>query len=141
GHYAQLRAYYDLGLWDLKPIRVGDVDVVPREVFHALFEPKVVYPEDKDLVIVRVRAYGKLDGRDAEAFVEVTDYFDDATGFSAMERGTGWSAAIVAEMMARGETPRGAGGVERMVPAKPYVDALRTRGINVIESVTYKVRS
>ncbi|MGW8250145.1 MAG: saccharopine dehydrogenase family protein, partial [Anaerolineales bacterium] len=59
GHHAQLKAYYDLGLWDLKPIRVGEIEVAPRDVFHALFEPKVVYPEDKDLVIVRVRAFGK----------------------------------------------------------------------------------
>jgi len=66
------------------------------------------------------------------------DYFDKQTGFSAMERGTGWSAAIVAEMMARGETPRGAGGVESMVPARPFVEALRGRGISVEESVTLR---
>ncbi|UCH60641.1 MAG: saccharopine dehydrogenase NADP-binding domain-containing protein [Anaerolineales bacterium] len=136
GHYAQLKAYYDLGLWDTNPMQIGDQQVVPREVFHALFEPKVLYPEDKDLVIVRVRALGKKDGRQAEAFVQVIDYFDDATGFSAMERGTGWSAAIVAHMMARHETPRGAGGVEKMVPAKPFVEALKARGIPVEEHLT-----
>ena len=136
GHYAQLRAFYDLGLWDLEPARVGDVEVVPREVFHRLFEPKVTFPEDKDLVIVRVRAHGNKDGRAAEAFVQVIDYYDEVTGFTAMERGTGWSAAIVAGMMARGETPRGAGGVEKMVPARPFVQELRKRGIRVEEQVT-----
>ena len=138
GHYAQLKAYYDLGLWDLNPIQVGDAWVVPREVFHALFEPKVLFPEDKDLIIIRVRALGYKDGRKAEAFVEVIDYYDEATKFSAMERGTGWSAAIVAEMMARGETPRGAGGVEKMVPAKPFVAALQQRGIAVDERLTLR---
>jgi lysine 6-dehydrogenase len=140
GHYAQLRAFYDLGLWSLEPVRIngpsGEVEVVPRDVFHALFEPKVTFPEDKDLVIVRVRAYGKKDGRAAESFVEVIDYYDEDRGFTAMERSTGWSAAVVAGMMARGETPRGAGGVETMVPAKPFVEALRRRGINVAESVS-----
>ena len=135
GHYAQLKAYYDLGLWDLQPVRVGDLEVVPRDVFHALFEPKVLFPEDKDLVIVRVSAFGKLAGKDRQAFVEMIDYFDETTGFSAMERGTGWSAAIVAEMMARGEIPRGAGGVEKMVPAGPFVQALRQRGIQVTERI------
>jgi hypothetical protein len=53
-----------------------------------------------------------------------------------MERCTGWSAAIVAEMMARGQTPRGAGGVETQVPARPFVEELRRRGINVTEQVT-----
>jgi lysine 6-dehydrogenase len=136
GNFAQLRAYWDLGLLDTKPIRVGDQEVVPRAVFHALFEPKVVVAGDEDVVIVRVKVLGKKGGRTAEALVEMIDYYDKETGFSAMERGTGWSAAIVAEMMARGETARGAGGVESMVPAKPFVEALRQRGINVTETVT-----
>ncbi len=136
GHLAQLRAFYDLGLWDLAPIEVSGQEIVPRDVFHALFEPKVTFPEDKDLCIVRVKALGEKAGRDAESFVQMIDYHDEETGFTAMERATGWSAAIVTEMMARGETPRGAGGVERMVPARPYVEALRARGISVIERVT-----
>lgn len=135
GHYAQLRAFYDLGLWDLKPIRVGEVEVVPREVFHVLFEPKVTFPEDKDLVIVRVRAVGKKGGREAEALVELIDYYDEETGFTAMERTTGWTAAVVAEMMARGETPRGAGGLEVMVPARPYIEELRRHGLGIREEV------
>jgi lysine 6-dehydrogenase len=138
GHYQQLKAFYDLGLWDLKPIKIGGVDVIPRDVFHALFEPKVVMPGEKDLVIVRVKALGKKNGKDAEALVEMIDYYDEETGFTAMERGTGWSAAIVAEMMARGQTPRGAGGVEKMVPARPYVEELNRRGLKVKEQLEFK---
>jgi lysine 6-dehydrogenase len=135
GSLAQLRAFYDLGLWGLLPIQVGDVEVVPRDVFHALFEPKVTFPGDKDLVLIRVKAVGKKDGRDAEALVEVIDYPDEETGFTAMERCTGWSAAIVAEMMARGQIPPGAGGVETQVPAGPFVEQLRQRGIEVTQRV------
>jgi lysine 6-dehydrogenase len=69
--------------------------------------------------------------------VEVIDYYDEQTGYTAMERGTGWSAAIVAAMMARGETRRGAGGVEAMVPARPFVEALRQRGIPVSERIEH----
>jgi len=136
GHYAQLRAFYDLGLWSLDPIQVNGTNIVPREVFHSLFEPKVTFPEEKDLVIVRVRASGKKDGRPAEAFVEVIDYFDEQTGFSAMERSTGWSAAIVAEMMAHGRTPHGSGGVEKMVPAKAFVEELDRRAVPVTRRLT-----
>ncbi|MGB3904688.1 MAG: saccharopine dehydrogenase C-terminal domain-containing protein [Anaerolineae bacterium] len=135
GHFAKLRAFYDLGLWDLDPVRAGGVEVVPRDVFHALFEPKVTFPEDEDMVIVRVKAVGQKDGRDAEAVVEVIDYFDQETGFTAMERCTGWSAAIVAEMMVRGEIRRGAAGVEAQVPASPFLEELRRRGIRVTEEV------
>jgi len=136
GHFAQLRAFYDLGLWDLTPIRVGGLEVVPRDVFHELYEPRVTFPDDKDMIVVRVKAVGRKNGRAAEAVVEVLDTFDDETGFTAMERGTGWSAAIVAAMMAAGETPRGAGGVETFVPAGPFVERLRQRGIHVSEQVT-----
>ena len=137
GHFSQLRAFYDLGLWSLEPIHADGIKVVPRDVFHALFEPQVVFPGDKDLVIVRVEARGKKDSRDAKAFVQVIDYYDEKTGFTAMERGTGWSAAIVAEMMAQGRTPRGAGGVEVMVPARPFVEELRRRGLKVEERVQF----
>ncbi len=137
GHYEKLRAYRELGLWDMNPIRVGEVEVIPREVFHALFEPKVVDPNQKDLIIIRIRAVGKKGGKDAEAWLEVIDYYDEQTGFTAMERGTGWSAAIVAEMMAKGETPHGAGGVEKMVPPEPFVKALGERGIKVQVEIRY----
>lgn len=135
GHFAQMRAFCDLGLWELTPIEVGGVEVVPRQVFQALFEPQVTFPGDKDIVIVRVKAVGKKDDRDAEVVVELVDRFDEETGFTAMERTTGWSAAIVAQMMARGQTPRGAGGVETFVPGRPFVEELRRRGLNVTERV------
>lgn len=137
GHYEKLRAYRELGLWDLTPIRVGNVEIVPREVFHALFQPKVVDPTQKDFIIIRIRAVGKKGGKEAEAWIEVIDYYDDQTGFTAMERGTGWSAAIVAEMMAKQETPRGAGGVEKMVPAQPFIRYLGERNIGVKQEIRY----
>jgi lysine 6-dehydrogenase len=68
--------------------------------------------------------------------VQVIDHFDETTGFSAMERCTGWAAAVVAQMMARGQTPRSAAGVETQVPAGPYVAELRRHGVEVTEQVT-----
>ncbi len=139
GHLKQLRAFWDLGLWDLKPVWVSKNEVVPREVFHALYEPKVTFTNDpekgKDIVLVRVKAFGKKGGRPSKAEVELEDHFDETTGFTAMERTTGWDAAIVAEMMAHGLTPRGAGGVESFVPAVPFMNELRRRGFHIKEKV------
>lgn len=135
GSFAQLRAFYDLGLWGLQPVQAGKNTVIPRELFHTLFEPLVTFQGERDFFIIRIKAIGMKDGAPAEALVEVMDYYDEATGFTAMERGTGWSAAIVAEMMARGETPRGAGGVETMVPAYTFVRELNTRGFTFSSSV------
>jgi lysine 6-dehydrogenase len=139
GHYQQLKAFWDLGLWDLKPVHLGKNEVVPRDVFHALFEPKVTFPGDrensKDIVLIRIKALGNKDGLPAQAVVELVDRFDEQTGFTAMERTTGWDAAIVAEMMAHAQTPRGAGGVESFVPAAPFMNELRRRGFNIKEEV------
>lgn len=135
GHYQQLRAYWDLGLWSLEPIRVGEQTVVPREVFHALFEPKVTFPADKDMVLIRVKAVGERDGAPAQATLDLVDYYDETTGFTAMERTTGWDAAIILAMAARGQTPRGAGGVETFVPAGPFVDELCRRGFQITQRV------
>jgi lysine 6-dehydrogenase len=139
GHLNQLRAFWDLGLWDLKPVVLDHGEVIPRDVFHALFEPKVTFPGDaeksKDIVLVRVKVLGKKNGRPAQALVELVDRFDELTGFTAMERTTGWDAAIVAAMMAHGLTPRGAGGVETFVPAVPFMQELRRRGFHIKEVV------
>jgi lysine 6-dehydrogenase len=135
GHYQQLRAYWDLGLWSLEPIRVGQQTVVPRDVFHALFEPKVTFPGEKDMVLIRIKVIGEVDGAPAQAILDLVDYYDEATGFTAMERTTGWDAAIVLAMATRGQTPHGAGGVEAFVPPAPFMDELRRRGFQITERV------
>jgi lysine 6-dehydrogenase len=137
GHYQQLRAFYDLGLWDLEPAQVGEQEVVPRDLFHALFEPMVTYPEDRDVVVIRIKATGVKDGRPAVAIVDLMDFYDEETGFTAMERTTGWDGAIVAGMMARGQIPRGAVPVELSVPPDLFVGELGKRGIEVKARVEY----
>jgi lysine 6-dehydrogenase len=136
GHFAQLRAYYDLGLWSLDPAQVGDQEVVPRDLFHELFLPMVTYPDDKDVVVIRIRATGRKEGKPAEVVLDLMDFYDEETGFTAMERTTGWDGAIVAAMMARGQTPRGAVPVELAVPPILFVQELAKRGIQVDTRVT-----
>jgi lysine 6-dehydrogenase len=131
GHFSQLRAYYDLGLWRTDPVPAGEQAVVPRDLFHALFEPMVTYPEDRDVVVIRIRATGRKGGQAAEVILDLMDFYDEETGFTAMERTTGWDGAIVAGMMARGQTPRGAVPVELAVPPDLFVAELAKRGIEV----------
>jgi len=131
GHFAQLRAFYDLGLWRTDKIAVRGQQVAPRDVFHALYEPLVTFRQDRDVVVIRVRATGLKGGRPTEAVVELMDFYDERSGFTAMERTTGWDGAIVAGMMARGQTPRGAVPVELAVPPALFVQELARRGIEV----------
>jgi len=136
GHWAQMIAFNDLGLFELDPIDVDGRRVVPRHVFHALFEPKVLPEKIVDVCVERVRALGQKDGAAAEAVVELVDRYDPATGFTSMERLTGWHAAIAAEMIAMGRIPPGAHPVELGIPARPFVVEARKRGINIEERVS-----
>lgn len=136
GHLAQLRAFYDLGLWDTEPVEVNGQRVIPRDLFHALFAPHVTFPGDRDVCAIRIRATGRKDGRPAEVWVEMIDFYDEETGFTAMERTTGWDAAIVAAMIARGQIPRGVVPVELAVPPDLFVRELERRGIRVKVKVT-----
>ncbi|HLX74902.1 MAG TPA: hypothetical protein VKR26_09210, partial [Terriglobales bacterium] len=62
-------------------------------------------------------------------------YYDETTGFSAMQRTTGWHLSIVAAMMAREETPVGALPVEVAVGGEAFVREARKRGFRIRESI------
>jgi lysine 6-dehydrogenase len=89
------------------------------------------------VVALRVRCVGRKDDRPAEVILEMLDYYDDETQFSAMERTTGWSASIVAIMMAQGETPRGAKPLETAVPGHLFVKELEQRGIKLTKNASW----
>ena len=132
GHYAQWKAFNDAGFLRLDPIEVHGTKIVPRDVLHALLEPQIrATPGTRDLVIIRILANGKRQGREAEVIVELFDRYDERTGFTAMERTTGWHAAIMAGFIARRETPRGGVPVELAVTPARFVEELARRGLNV----------
>ncbi len=135
GHWTQMQAYNDLGLFSLAPVKVDGKSVIPRHVFHALYEPKVTPETIRDVCVERVRALGMKDRQTAEAVVEIIDYADEKTGFTSMERLTGWHAAIAAEMLARGTIPPGTHSVELGIPASAFVEEARKRGLNITERV------
>jgi lysine 6-dehydrogenase len=132
GHFAEWKAYMRLGLLETDPVEVQGGKVSPREVFHALIEPKIrAKPGQPDLVIVRILAKGRKDSRPAQVQVELIDTYDEATGFTAMERTTGWDASIKTILNAQGVTPRGVVPVELAVPGALYANELRKRGFKL----------
>jgi lysine 6-dehydrogenase len=137
GTFAQLKAFSDLGLFGLEPVQVDGKPVVPRHVFHVLFEPEVHADVVKDICIIRARAVGTKDGWPAEAVAEVIDYYDEATGFSSMQRTTGWHLSIVAAMMAREATPIGSVPLEIAVPGDAFVREARRRGFKITEKIVH----
>lgn len=131
GHWAQVRAFADLGLFSEKAVAIGGKRLVPRDVFRALFEASASTGDPRDVAVTRVVCTGESGGKPAEATVELVDHYHEPTEFRAMERVTGWHASIVAAMIARGEIPPGAHSVEEGVPPKRFVEEARTRGLAI----------
>jgi lysine 6-dehydrogenase len=92
---------------------------------------------EKDVVALRVKCIGRKEDRPAEAILEMLDYYDEERQFSAMERTTGWSASIIAIMMAQGQTPRGPKPLETAVPGHPFVKELEQRGIKLTKNASW----
>ena len=138
GHYAKFKTLLELGLLELEPVDLGDgVKVVPRHSFHKVAGPRIDFPADKDLVVLRVEGEGTKGGEALSIRLDVLDFHDDATGFTAMERTTGFPAAMVAEDMARGRVAAGAQALEsNALDQDRLVRELSLRGIQVTETVT-----
>jgi len=135
GTFAQLKAFSDLGLYELNPVEVDGKTVIPRHVFHALYEPKVSAAVIDDICIIRAHAVGLTGGRKSNAIVELIDSYDAATGFTSMQRTTGWHLAIVASLMAKGQTSVGSTPLELAVPGDAFVREARRRGFKITERV------
>jgi len=129
GHYEWLRAYKTLGLFSEQPIEVEGRSIVPRQVYHALLEPKISGPAIRDVCVMRAVGKGLRAGEPVSVTVDLVDRYDAATGFTGMERLTGWHAAVMVGFQARRRVPAGGIPVELAVPAAEFMQALGRRGI------------
>src|SRR6185295_15385211 len=136
GHYDQIQLLKDLGLLDMAPVRVNGYKIIPRDVFVAITGPKLAFPKDRDLLIQRVVVYGDIKGKKAEVTYDVLDYGDRRTGFTSMQRTTGFSAAILLEMLAQGRVSRhGVVPVEKAISGSLFLHEIRKRGIDIKERI------
>jgi lysine 6-dehydrogenase len=133
GHWERIQALADLGLLDLEPLEVGGTEIIPRDVLNALLKRTLARPEVRDVGVMRVKCTGKKDGRQAEALVDLVDRFDDRTGFTAMQRLTGWHTSIMAILATTGRIERGAVPVEQAAPGQLIVEEARKRGFAIEE--------
>jgi lysine 6-dehydrogenase len=132
GHFAQFKAFQQLGLFEMDPIEVKGRAVVPRDVFHTLLAPKITARVVKDVCVMRAKGVGvAADGSPRAVTIDLIDLYDPQTGFTAMERITGWHAGIMAEFIARGVVPSGAWRMEKAVPAPTFLDKVKERGFGV----------
>ena len=139
GHFALLKTIQQLGLLRLEPVTVDGQPVVPRHVLHALWEPQIrADPTTRDVIIIRILATGRKNGRNAEVWVDLIHKYDEGTGFTAMEQGTGWHAAIMTAAIGRGRVPKGVVPVESAMSGSEFVAEAEKRGFQITVEVREK---
>jgi lysine 6-dehydrogenase len=135
GHYEKIKLLRNLGLLDTTPMTLAGIYTTPRSVFCKVVGPRIAFPEDKDLVVLRVISRGFKDHRPVEIRLDLLEFHDDQTGFSAMERTTGFAASIIAIMMAKKEiSAHGVIPLEKAASGKRFMAELARRGIKVQET-------
>lgn len=135
GHWAQFKAFSDLGLLGEEPLKVGGVSIVPRDLLHTLLEPHITTEQIKDICPMRTTCRGLKDGVPVEATVELIDVYDEETGFTAMQRLTGWHASIMVILATQGAIEPGAHPVELAATGATIVEEFRRRGINTTSPI------
>lgn len=131
GHFAIIRAMFELGCFEDVVRLSNGVTIEPKPIVRALLEDRLALPDVRDLVVLRVTVEGYRAGQPCTLQYDLLDRHDLATGFSAMERTTGFPAALVACMQARGEVAPGARPLEISVSARTFFHELPRHGVNV----------
>jgi len=137
GHAEKIMAMRDLGLFDTSPVDVGGVKVVPRNMAVSVLDKTLRRGDERDVTVLRVDVAGKKDGKDVERSFVMVDRFDEERGVTSMARTTGYTAAIVARMVARGEiSEKGVVPPETAVGKafKSFLSELKERGIKIQET-------
>lgn len=134
GHCALMRIFKDFGFWSEDRIKVDGGEVRPKDVFNAVFGPQLAAFKDRDCCVVIARLKGTHAGQQIVRELQIFDKEDQATGFTAMERLTGFSISIHALAIANGELEPGVIRYEQALKGQLFVERLRERGIEVKES-------
>ena len=133
GHWDTARLLRDLGMFEESAMAADGSLLHPRE-FLINWLDATLPREQPDLLVLRVRA---LNAARHEVTLDLVDRMDPVTGHSAMQRTTGYSASICAQMLAYGEIA--ATGVlkhEEAVPGQRFIDEWRSRGFDLRETST-----
>ena len=142
GHFQGIETLKSVGMLDLEALEVGGQSLVPREVLLAAITPRLKPgPDDTDVCTMWNTVEGVKDGKEARVDYYLWDEADMENGISSMGRVTGYSAAIGAVYVGRGEiSTRGIVPPEDAIPSALYMDyvgALAARGIHVLEKVSW----
>ena len=137
GHAALWKALIDLNFLSDEPVTGFPFEITPRRFMENHLEPQLQYKEgERDWVVLRTIVAGKKGGKAMKFTYDMLDMRDLETGLFAMNRTVGYTASIVAQMIAGGEIKaKGLLTAIRDVPCTRFMNEIRKRGIRITERV------
>jgi len=127
GHCERIKIFKDFGFWNESAVEIGGQQVVPRQVFYKVFGEALEKFVDDDLCAVRGVGIGKKGGQDVRVQVDIFDKQCKRTGFTSMERLTGFSCSIFAIDIAHGNMSTGCLRYENGMTGTKFVEELKKR--------------
>jgi saccharopine dehydrogenase-like NADP-dependent oxidoreductase len=133
GHSAFWRTVVDLGLLEEEPIMVNGSQVSPRAFLSKCLTPHLQYEnQERDVALLRVKAWGLKAGKKVQATYDLVDYRDLETGLFAMNRTVGFTSSIGAQMILEGKiTEHGVLSPVRHVPPHEFMEEIKARGMKI----------
>jgi saccharopine dehydrogenase-like NADP-dependent oxidoreductase len=133
GHNQFWDVMAELGFLDETRTRIGNTEISPRQFVLEHLTPRLQFQDsERDMVIIRVEAWGLKNSRPLRVAYELIDYRDLTTGLFAMNRTVGFTSSIAAQLVLAGKIRKtGVLTPARDVPALEVVRELEKRGMKV----------
>lgn len=137
GHAEAMTLFRDLGFWKREPEALELGPVVPRDLFSHLLTRTLSDSDPDDQTFATALVSGVSEGEAVCRRADVYDVTCPETGFSSMERLTGFSGAIYTAALANGTVPPGVHASENAMPTATYFSELAKRGVTPTRNDAY----
>jgi len=137
GHSDLWKKLVDLNFLSDEPVKGLPFEITPCQFMVKHLEPQLQYKEgERDIVAMRVIIAGKKSGKGMRITYDLVDMRDLETGLFAMNRTVGYTASIVAQLIASGEI-KGKGVLTplRDIPYGRFLEEIDKRGISIKEKI------
>ncbi len=133
GHRRIWSVMAEMGFLDDTPLMVDGAAISPRQFLVKHLTPRLQFAEnERDLIVLRVEAWGLKNGRQRRVTYNLIDYRDLTTGLFAMNRAVGYTASIGAQMILTGQiSAAGVLSPTRDVPPRDLLRELKARGMKL----------
>ena len=131
GHCAYMKMFKDFGFWNENEIDVRGTKVKPKDVWCKVFGEELGKIKDVDQCVIRAIGIGTKAGKPTKLQIDIHDKQCDETGFTSMERLTGFSLSTYAIDVANRLMPPGALRYEQAMTGTRFVEEIQRRGIKM----------